>query len=134
MRCLLITLISCSIIGILTGCSKTKAPDVNSCYLERDQLAASYQKSQGQIKTLLLNMESEVKKQTLTKQNELNLKIESYQILTEKITIENQQYRAKLRGVVLFSFVVIIISMIVINLVIIRKYSDKKTRKKIYEE
>lgn len=95
MRCLIIALISCSLLGILTGCSKTKAPDVNSCYLERDKLDASYQKSQAQIKTLLLNMESEVKKQTLTKQTELNLKIESYQILTEKITIENKQYRAK---------------------------------------
>lgn len=134
MRFLIIALMSCILLGVLTGCSKTKAPDVNSCYLERDKLAASYQKSQGQMKMLLVNMESEVKKQTLAKQNELNLKIESYQILTETIIIENQQYRAKLRGIVLFSFVVIIISIIVINLVIIRRYSNQKTRKKIYEE
>lgn len=134
MKSLIFALIGSSLFGLLSGCSKNKAPDINSCYLERDKLTASYQKSQEQIKGLIRNMESEVKQQTLDKRNELNLKIESYQILTEKINIENQDYREKLRAVVLLSLVGIIISMILINLVILRKYLNKKTGKKIYEE
>lgn len=134
MKTLILALIVSSLLGLLSGCSKNKAPDINSCYLERDKLAVSYQKSQNQIKQLHLNMESEVRQRTSDKRNELNLKIESYQILTEKINIENQNYREKLRAVILLSFVGILVGMIIINLVILRKYLNKKTGKKIYEE
>lgn len=129
MKKLIVVMCSC----LLLGCSKSKNLNTEDCQMEKDQLIVQLNNTQNKLNSLKLNYESEVNKQVAAKKLELNNKIESYNIYKQQLIVENEDYRARLRVILLFAFVGVVISMIVVNIVLFRR-QKQKTGKKIYEE
>lgn len=122
--------------GVLISCSKAGegAPDINSCYIEKDKLLTEYSKTYDQLAVIKSNMESEVMRRTLTRQKELNTRIESYNQYIKQIDQDNQAYRSRLRNAIIIIMLGIVGCLVMVNVVLYKYFLKTKPSKKIYEE
>lgn len=123
--------------GLLASCSKDKgnAPDINSCYIEKDKLLTKYSKTHNELSSIQANIESEILRRTAVRQQELNQRVESYNQYISKLDKDNREYRSRLRSTVITILSGVVICIILVNVVLAKFFLKTfKPSKKIYEE
>lgn len=118
---------------LLTGCAKQEK-SIHDCVVERDQLQSQLLDANQKLMQLRNNFNNEVESRVASKKAELNITIESYNSLINKVNAENVTYRNKLRWIVIISFIGVFGGIILINVVMFLRRHNKLIASKTYEK
>lgn len=125
-------LVICILLSSVIGCSKIDPANEVKCQLERDQLISENRQLTSQLTQLKLNVATEVKNKTSAKESELSTQIANYNQKAKQMEIDDQNFRSRLRMLVVISMAGIVGLLVIINIILFKRFNP--SRKKIYEE